>query len=328
MHLLPFLLADLLSHPPLPNPESLASLSRLLKAVESPANESGEVVVSGRELTAPEPKNREWTGPAYRYRIHGSKVLVTTLRDQIAWVWCLNDRLDYVLVNSKYGWALHTYGPVFSVAMREIDRVVLPKLACLHALQRITLSELLLDPAYQVVLTRPGPRDYQVSGGRPGSRLAGVQATVRVAASGRSAYIASATSTTVEATKLSETGRRDEVEERNVVREDPDRPRLVESLNSRVATVDGVVYRYEYKARVQSRVGVTDDELKEFELAHYGLTEPERPMEDWTNYPDSAPPDPDKSAWLVPTVLILVVLVIVGGYLLRSRRPTGPTPGQ
>jgi hypothetical protein len=316
-------------------PAELHRLGQLLKVTETmPAAESGEIDFHIIETT---PKGRKIAEYRYRYAIDGEQMFV--VRGGIdeegrsrAIVTCRNDRYEFELEQFPNGWALQRFVPASGRASNSHFATYYPMAlhGDMYALQRRqhTLSALLADSSYRLAAIRVGSRNYLVHAtgadrARPGLRhwIQDFQCNIQVVPSGRYAYVQSATSTCLE----DRNQRQDVALITNEVAEDPDRPRLVRSSSDRVVTVNGETYRYETTKRYRVRSGIAEEEKAEFEISHYGLSEPTEI--DWVDMPGAAQSQPTNWTPLYLAVAFLVGLaaVYLGRRLVASHSSQPPS---
>ncbi len=191
------------------------------------------------------------------------------------------------------------------------------------------LSELMsaADSPFAVTVSRGERQAYRVTGRRREPTADGVQefdATVRVSASGRYAYIAAGKSVTVH-----QPAHRYESEWTHTTREEDDRPDLTRREWVSRDTSPGVERTTRGHSTYTSRP-VTDDDRRRLYLPHYGLTVPD--IDNWPE-PEQFDPRAVKPAssahpgWWALLAVPAAYLVILGRILWRAfRRPLKAAP--
>jgi hypothetical protein len=305
---------------------SLDELAALLRKSEvPPTNERGEVTNDFAKFA---PQAAPPSHVTCRYVVDGERAVVYTdyandRGERQSMVQGRNGRLEFWLNHYPGGWAFERYSHRPGGISKHIEGFF-TYFSDTYSIQNHRLSELILRPDYQVRVSREGEHEYKLFGTRSDRDSPGLldfTATVRIARSYPYAY---AVATSYE---MTEPDRRDHDEMENTVREDPDGPRLTASVKRHVATVGGVVHRYESRTAFRFERGVPAEAQKEFELSHYGLNQPpELPFEGLATGPE---PEHDRSQfyWLISALVAGVTLFLVGRYLLGSKRPTAIDPG-
>lgn len=318
-----------------------AELPELLRRIEPlPERQSGEV----RVVHPGDPPDDPPSEYVYQYALDGKHFFWQTT---VVWrgeaelnqsmVWGGNERYSFELARHNGRWVLSRIVPVrwrvpSDSRLRPhggkdyLADSVFSRGYTVESTDR-PLSGLLTggDTALGVTATRVGPQVYRVTGRRREPSADGLQefdASVRVAANGRYAYIAGGKTVWV-----SQSADRSETEWTHTTREGDDRPDLTrrEWVSRRAGPGGERVTRGHstYTSRP-----VTDDDRRRMYLQHYGLNEPD--VDSWPEPAEidfqAGVPRPHRGWWALLAVPA-AYLLILGRILWRAfTRPLKAAP--
>lgn len=321
------------------DPDRSAELSGLLRRIESlPEQQSGEVrTFSPAGMYGDQPAEHlyQYTldGQQFVYRYSTLSQPETELNQK--GVRAENEQYEFELGSRDGQWVRNWIAPMrwkrqrFAREHPEDGRATLVHIAfsptfLIEAIDR-PLSELMsaTDSPFAVTVSRIEPQAYRVTGRRREPTADGVQefdATVRVSANGRYAYIAG-----VKTVRVHRPAYRYETAWTHTTREGDDRPELSRREWVSRDTSPGIDRTSRGHTTYTSRP-VTDDDRRRMHLPYYGLTVPD--IDNWPEPEQFDPravrpagPAPHPGWWLLLAVPA-AYLLILGRILWRAfRRP-------
>ena len=311
-----------------------AELPGLLRRIESlPERQSGEV----RTFHPGEAPDYKPTEHLCQYTLDGKQFVYrysTLSQPEIELnqkgVRAENEQYEFELGSRDGQWVRNWIAPMrwkrqrFARQHPEDGRVALTHIAfaptfLIEATDR-PLSELMAaaESSFAMTVSRIEPKAYRVAGRRREPTVDGVQefdATVRVAANGRYAYIAG-----VKAVSVHQPAYRYKTEWTHTTREGDDRPDLIRREWVSRHTNPGIDRTTRGHSTYTSRP-VTDDDRRRMYLPHYGLPVPD--IDSWPE-PEQFDPRTVKSAssthpdWWLLLAVPAAYLLILGRILWRA----------
>jgi hypothetical protein len=241
-----------------------------------------------------------------------------------------SDRLQFTAEQHQGVWGIVSMGPPTESLPAQAGFFLIPYFRVLHSVEDKRLADLLSDSSYVISLRRLGDLETEVTGTRTVGLEPGVarfRATVRTSAGRGYAYIAALHATVESFTGDPDTRWREDVECVNSVSEEADGPRLTKSVTTRSSVFIGMRHRSILDVDYHIRSSVSAEDRERFEPGYYGLAgasvaRPSGP---------ATPADPDDDSWTMAQIVVMsclgIGIVVVGGFLILSRRSSNsPNP--